>query len=86
MPIAKTMEKVISEHLFKHLVSQQVHISLYTCECGDKVFVPVFTNRVDVFARHMAEKLEEEGYGFLPVKEVTEACDMDCAVRCWGCD
>lgn len=57
------MEKIISEHMFKHLVSQQAHISLYTCECGEKIFVPVFDNRVDVFARHIAEKLEEAGFG-----------------------
>lgn len=57
------MEDVIYGHMYTHLVSHQTHVSLYTCECGDKIFVPITQNRAFVFARHTAEKLEEAGYG-----------------------
>lgn len=57
------MKDIINKHMHTHLDGRGLKSSLYTCECGDPIYVPKHENPADVFAEHLADKLEQAGYG-----------------------
>jgi hypothetical protein len=57
------MIAVLSQHMYSKLAYHATHTSFYDCECGERIVIPITRGRSEVFAEHLAVKLEEAGYG-----------------------